>query len=668
MFVKTHLAILFPVVILFGAAGIACAQGRIEMPGPSTVKDTTVSTVSIYNAKIVSQENNNFKISFDLSNRNIAQPGVTYTAFLIKKDGQLNNKIGEKIYQDAINLEENQTLPKEITYEAPSDLAGTFRLWLSAQDKDGLMLAISSLGEVNLKLAANWQSLFEKYGFYGLIAAILLVIAGLLIFFFKKKSSAVILPFFLLLLGGIFLNSNLVRANSSTFNINEALGAYAFVALDKNTYTSGETIVVDWMVMVIDGSFKGSALGLMGCANNSCQDFYQGRAWGGIPYSGRAYFTAPSVPGAYSFYSVGCVMDASHCGSTSIRYSVVAPPPPPPPIIGKCGNTTSASGIYSCASGTLGAHTAQNGGIYDWYCVGSNGGSNSGLCRYTPPPPQCSSSCGGRSGCSASCGGGSQSRTCTRTNCSTYSQSQSCNTQCCPVNGGWSGWSGWSGCSASCGGGTQSRSRSCNNPSPSCGGAGCSGSSNESQSCNTYACIGSFNLNLGGSVVCNSVPLSWTSASGAQAYRILRGSPRVDISPYQPYTALNHTDTTVSQNTTYQYQIEAYNSGTSNRSNTINVSVPYCPPSLNFSADNTSIWQGQSIVLSWITSYVSSCTASGSWSGSKPLNGSQIVVPLPPPSATYNLACSGGGGSVAQSVTVNIAPLALPNWKEVIPR
>ena len=376
------------------------------------------------------------------------------------------------------------------------------------------------------------------------------------------------------------------------------------------------------------------------------------------------------------------------------------------PVNGACGG-----GINSCSAGYLGENHAQSGGIYDWFCMGIDGGANSGLCRYTPPPPQCSSSCGGWSGCSASCGGGSQSRTCTRgdcstygqsqscntqdccssscggwsgcsascgggsqsrtctrTNCSTYSQSQSCNTQCCPVNGGWSGWSGWSGCSASCGGGTQSRSRSCNNPSPSCGGAGCSGSSNESQSCNTYACIGSFNLNLGGSVVCNSVPLSWTSASGAQAYRILRGSPRIDISPYQPYTALNHTDTTVSQNTTYQYQIEAYNSGTSNRSNTINVSVPYCPPSLNFSADNTSIWQGQSIVLSWVTSYVSSCTASGSWSGSKPLNGSQIVVPLPPPSATYNLACSGGGGSVAQSVTVNIAPLALPNWKEVIPR
>ncbi|MFH1990604.1 MAG: tetratricopeptide repeat protein, partial [Patescibacteria group bacterium] len=264
---------------------------------------------------------------------------------------------------------------------------------------------------------------------------------------------------------------------------------------------------------------------------------------------------------------------------------------------------------------------APNCGNTNNYCSGESYGDGcGGTCWGTRGC--CNPSCGDWSGCSASCGGGSQSRTCTRGDCSTYGESQSCNTQCCPQDGGWSGWSG---CSVSCGGGSQSRS--CTNPSPYCGGAGCSGPS--SQSCNTYACIGSFNLNLGGSVVCNSVPLSWTPASGANAYRILRGSPRIDISPYQPYIALNFTDTTVSQNTTYPYQIEAYNSGTTNRSNTINVSVPYCPPTLNFSADNTSIWQGQSIVLSWITSYIASCTASGAWSGSKPVNGSQIIVPLP---------------------------------------
>ncbi len=192
------------------------------------------------------------------------------------------------------------------------------------------------------------------------------------------------------------------------------------------------------------------------------------------------------------------------------------------------------------------------------------------------------------------------------------------------------------------------------------GGSGGGGSSPSS--------LGNFNLS-NDSAACNSVPLSWTSSSGAQAYRILEGNPLVDISPYQPYTALNFTDTTVSQNTTYQYQIEAYNGASTNRSNTINVTTPYCPPTVNLSGDQTSIFQGQSSTLTWSSTNATSCIASGSWSGSKALNGSEIVFPSPPPSATYSLSCSGLGGSVGpQSVTINITPLALPDWREIIPR
>jgi len=56
------------------------------------------------------------------------------------------------------------------------------------------------------------------------------------------------------------------------------------------------------------------------------------------------------------------------------------------------------------------------------------------------------------------------------------------------VNGGWSSYGSWGSCSVSCGGGTQSRTRSCNNPSRAYGGVDCSGSTSESQSCNTQSC------------------------------------------------------------------------------------------------------------------------------------------------------------------------------------
>ena len=211
-------------------------------------------------------------------------------------------------------------------------------------------------------------------------------------------------------------------------------------------------------------------------------------------------------------------------------------------------------------------------------------------------------------------------------------------------------------------------------------GAWCSCELNCTGTNNNPACVGSppppppppppgdFNLSQG-AVACNSVGLSWTAASGADGYKILRGSPRVDISPYQTYTALNFTDTTVSQNFTYLYQIEAYNSGGTNRSNEINVTTPYCQPTVNLSANPTSIYQGQASTLSWSSAYADYCSASGNWSGPKALSGSEVVIPSPPPSATYNLTCFGpAGGSASDSVTINIMPLFFPNWREIIPR
>ncbi|XP_063678147.1 SCO-spondin-like [Bolinopsis microptera] len=100
--------------------------------------------------------------------------------------------------------------------------------------------------------------------------------------------------------------------------------------------------------------------------------------------------------------------------------------------------------------------------------------------------------------CSVVCGGGSQSRIRSCSNPAPAnggvdcngddSESQNCNADPCPVDGGWSEFSDWSECSVACGGGSQNRIRSCSNPAPANGGVDCNGDDSESQDCNADPC------------------------------------------------------------------------------------------------------------------------------------------------------------------------------------
>ena len=141
-------------------------------------------------------------------------------------------------------------------------------------------------------------------------------------------------------------------------------------------------------------------------------------------------------------------------------------------IFRHCGNGTKAG----CATQHFNAHGKREGRL--WGCDGVWG------------------SWGGWSACSKYCGSGTQTRkrTCTPhvldgKPCSGSStETRACNTNPCPINGGWSAWGAWGTCSKSCGGGVQGRVRTCNNPPPQHGGANCPGSSSEIRSCNKQAC------------------------------------------------------------------------------------------------------------------------------------------------------------------------------------
>lgn len=97
-------------------------------------------------------------------------------------------------------------------------------------------------------------------------------------------------------------------------------------------------------------------------------------------------------------------------------------------------------------------------------CLEPNCGQNDGCGGKCPSTDACTTACGGP--CAAGCPDATACGKCGNPAC------------CSPVDGGWSAWSA---CSVSCDVGVQTRT--CTNPSPSCGGAACSGAS--AQSCSS---------------------------------------------------------------------------------------------------------------------------------------------------------------------------------------
>ncbi|CAK8671655.1 unnamed protein product [Clavelina lepadiformis] len=99
---------------------------------------------------------------------------------------------------------------------------------------------------------------------------------------------------------------------------------------------------------------------------------------------------------------------------------------------------------------------------------------------------KCSASCGG--GHQSRLRNITTEASCSGDSCSGSSKEiRHCNAECCPVDCVWGKWSDFGSCSASCDGGTQTRSRSFK-PEATCGGSKCKGPSSESQDCNSQCC------------------------------------------------------------------------------------------------------------------------------------------------------------------------------------
>ncbi|MDP2864418.1 MAG: PKD domain-containing protein, partial [bacterium] len=76
-------------------------------------------------------------------------------------------------------------------------------------------------------------------------------------------------------------------------------------------------------------------------------------------------------------------------------------------------------------------------------------------------------------------------------------------------------------------------------------------------------------------------------------------------------------------------------------------------PTLNLTANPSSIIKGQFSTLSWSSTYTTSRTWTGGMSGSEPPSGSKGVNPSA--TITYSMSATGPGGSVSRSITVTVS-------------
>ena len=77
-------------------------------------------------------------------------------------------------------------------------------------------------------------------------------------------------------------------------------------------------------------------------------------------------------------------------------------------------------------------------------------------------------------------------------------------------------------------------------------------------------------------------------------------------------------------------------------------------PTVQLTANPSSLTSGSSSTLTWSSTNVSSCTASGAWSGTKATSGSQSTGVLTA-NTTFTLTCTGTAGSASQSAVVTIS-------------
>lgn len=148
------IAIISGILVFFGII-------LTNLPRVVEAQGSIVANVNIYDANLISQNKNTLIVGFDIANKTGVQPDVKYSIQLVKVGNKGANAIADTYtYPEVLNLGENVTLHREVTYNIPSGLGGKYELWIISRNSSGLMLGLSRIEEI-ITLAENSAETIE---------------------------------------------------------------------------------------------------------------------------------------------------------------------------------------------------------------------------------------------------------------------------------------------------------------------------------------------------------------------------------------------------------------------------------------------------------------------------------------------------------------------------
>lgn len=114
-----------------------------------------IAEVNVFDAKIISQSNQNINLSFGIKNGQIAQANMKYSVSLFKNVSGKEILADEYIYPDNISMSSNSKIIKEIKYTAPKNLNGEYSLRISVVNEGGILLGLASTPNIQLEASST---------------------------------------------------------------------------------------------------------------------------------------------------------------------------------------------------------------------------------------------------------------------------------------------------------------------------------------------------------------------------------------------------------------------------------------------------------------------------------------------------------------------------------